>query len=619
MITTTELKKKYLEFFRKQGHSVIASASLIPENDPTVLFTTAGMRPLVPYLLGEQHPAGRRLADVQKCIRTADIDDVGDNSHLTFFEMLGNWSLGDYFKKEAIEWSFEFLTQVLKIPLEKLAVSCFKGEPKNNIPKDEESARIWQSLGVPKGRIAFMDREEDWWGPAGQTGPCGPDTEMYYWTGKGAAPKKFDPGDKQWMEFWNDVFMQYNKTADGRYEELKQKNVDTGMGVERTTAMLNGQDNVYATDAFEPLLTAIAKLATKPDVRSTRIIADHLRAATFILGDEQGIAPSNLDRGYVLRRLIRRAIRHGKLIGITKPFTHVIAEAVIKLMHTEYPELQKNKDFIIEQLVQEEERFGETLENGLKEFENILKRKKKKIPPFSIPMASPGSATTDLTPRMEKYKDWDKKITGEEAFILFSTFGFPLEMTDELAKERGIAVDKKMFESEFTKHQALSRTATAGRFKGGLADHSEATTRLHTATHLLLAALRTVLGDHVFQRGSNITADRLRLDFSHPDKLTDAERQRVEEIVNEQIERNLPVSWQEMSLDEARTLSAMGVFESKYSQRVKVYTIGDPAKPFSREICGGPHVEAIGSLSHFRLTKEEASSAGVRRIKAILD
>ncbi|MFA6254576.1 MAG: alanine--tRNA ligase [Patescibacteria group bacterium] len=584
-----ELKKKYLKFFAEKGHAIIPSASLIPENDPTVLFTNAGMHPLVPYLLGEKHPAGKRLVDVQKCIRTGDIDEVGDDVHLTFFEMLGNWSLGDYWKKEAIQWSFEFLTKELNIPLEKLAVSCFAGD--SDAPKDEESAAIWQKMGIPKNRIYFFGKNDNWWGPAGQTGPCGPDTEMFYWTGKGNPPDLLTGDNKSgWVEIWNDVFMQYNKTAAGKYEELKQKNVDTGMGVERTLAVLNGQNNVFTTELFAPIIKEIKKLAkTENEPASTpnrgeksiRIIADHLRSATFILGDEKGIVPSNLDQGYVLRRLIRRAIRHGKMIGIDKPFTFAIAKIVVKEYSADYPELKKNKDFIEEQLVREEEKFSQTLENGLKQFEKMS----------------------------------EDGISGQEAFILFSTYGFPFEITKELAAEKGIEIDEAGFNEEFKKHQELSRTATEGRFKGGLADNSEITAKMHTATHLMLAALRQILGDHVFQKGSNITPERIRFDFSHSEKMTPEQIKQVEDIVNEQIKKNLPVVCEELSLEQAKAKGAMGVFENKYGDKVKVYSAGE----FSKEICGGPHAKTTGELGHFKILKEESSSAGVRRIKAILE
>lgn len=581
MITSAELKEKYLSFFERQGHHRITSASLIPDNDPTVLFTTAGMHPLVPFLLGEKHPAGNRLTNAQKCIRTGDIDEVGDPWHLTFFEMLGNWSLGDYFKKEAIEMSFKFLTKELNIPVEKLAVSCFVGEPENNISKDDEVASVWLSLGIPTERVVFMGRDDNWWGPAGQTGPCGPDTEMFYWSLNEPAPKAFDPKNKGWVEIWNDVFMQYNKTSAGSYEELKQKNVDTGMGLERTTAILNGQSSVYETDLFAPIIEIISSLAKSDDQRAVRIIADHLRAATFIVGDEKGIEPSNIEHGYVLRRLIRRAIRYGKILGIDSPFTFKIAEVIIERYKTDYPELKKNHDFIIEQFVREEERFTQTLEKGLKEFEKIS----------------------------------TKNITGYDAFVLFTTYGFPVEVTKELAAERGITVDENGFNEEFKKHQDLSRTASAGKFKGGLADHSEQTTKLHTATHLTLAALRLVLGNHVYQKGSNITAERMRLDFSHPDKMTAEQIKQVEDLVNEQIQKNIDVTRDEVDLEEAKHRNAMGVFEHKYDDKVKVYTIGN----FSCEICGGPHVTNTGVIGHYRILKEEASSAGVRRLKAIIE
>jgi len=576
-----ELRKKYLRFFEKRGHTIIPSASLIPENDPTVLFTTAGMHPLVPYLLGEKHPGGNKLTNVQKCIRTGDIEEVGDAGHLTFFEMLGNWSLGEYFKKEAIEMSFEFLTKELNIPINKLAVSCFAGEPENNIPKDEESEKIWQNLGIPKKRIAFLGREENWWGPAGKTGPCGPDTEMYYWTGQNNPPQEFNVNNKKWMEIWNDVFMQYNKKENGKYVELSQKNVDTGMGLERTLAILNGKDNVFETELFVDIVNKIKKLATKQNKNSIRIIADHLRSATFILGDERGIAPSNLDQGYVLRRLIRRAIRHGKMLGIKKAFTFDIAKIVINQYGETYPELSDNKKFIEEQLTQEEEKFYQTLEKGLKEFAKLS----------------------------------NKDINGHDAFVLFSTYGFPLEMTKELANEKGIKVDEKGFNQEFCKHQELSRTASAGKFKGGLADDTETTAKMHTAAHLLLAALRQVLGDHVFQKGSNITPERIRFDFSHGEKMTDEQKKQVEDIVNEQIQKNIPIACEEMTLDDAKKIGAMGVFENKYGDKIKVYSAGE----FSKEICGGPHAKNTGDLGHFKIKKEQSSSSGVRRIKAVLE
>ncbi len=585
-MTSKELRQKYLNFFEKNGHAVIAGASLLPENDPTVLFNTAGMQPLVPYLLGEKHPQGTRLADVQKCIRTGDIDEVGDGWHLTFFQMLGNWSLGDYNKQEAITLSFKFLTQELMIPLDKLAFTCFEGEESNNIPKDEEAAQVWQSLGVSPLRIKFLGREDNWWGPAGQTGPCGPDTEMFYWASDEQAPHEFDPQDKRWVEIWNDVFMQYNKTKEGKYEVLEQQNVDTGMGLERVVAILKGHQAVYAIEPFITIINQICALFdASPEIlgpdqeKAVRIIADHLRAATFILAE--GVEPSNVDQGYVLRKLIRRAIRYGNQLGIKESFTHKIAEVVIAEMGGFYSELRSQRDYIIDQLNKEEDKFGKTLEKGLSQFDKM-------------------SA---------------EDISGAQAFKLFATYGFPLEMTKDLAREKGIGVDEEAFNLEFKKHQETSRQGAEKKFKGGLADNSDLSAKMHTATHLMLAALRQVLGDHVYQKGSNITPDRIRFDFSHPDKLTDEQKQKVEELVNEQIEKKLPIEMQEMTLEEAKNKGAMGIFEHKYGDKVKVYKIGD----FSMEICGGPHAVNTGDLGHFMIKKEESSSSGVRRIKAILE
>jgi len=592
-MTSKELRQRYLEFFKSKGHKIISSASLIPENDPTVLFNTAGMQPLVPYLLGQKHPEGSRLCDSQKCIRTGDIEDVGDDTHLTFFEMLGNWSLGDYWKEDAIKWSFEFLTKELKIPLERLAVTCFAGD--KDAPKDQESAKIWEDLGVKKERIAFLPKEDNWWGPAGKTGPCGPDTEMFYWKDSAEkAPEIFDAKDKRWVEIWNDVFMQYIKTESGEYVEAQQKNIDTGMGLERTLAVLNGKEAVYMTDLFVPLTKKIRELAgilcskDEPcqniDKKSIRVIADHLKAATFIIGDPKGISPSNLGQGYIARRLIRRAIRFGKKLGIEKDnWINEVSEVVIEIYKEAYPELEKNKEFIFEELKKEQEKFEATLEKGLKEFEKL------------------------------------KSISGQDAFNLYQTYGFPIEITEDLAKEKGINVDVEEFKKELEKHQELSRTASAGMFKGGLADNSEQTTKLHTAAHLMLAGLRKVLGDHVVQKGSNITAERLRFDFSHPEKMTSGQINDVENFVNDIIKKDLPVYFEEMSLEDARKINAMGVFESKYGQNVKVYFVGKNDKNVSKEICGGPHVEHTGILGHFKIVKEESSSSGVRRIKAILE
>ena len=575
----SDLRRKYLEFFNSKGHSIIKSASLVPENDPTVLFTTAGMHPLVPFLLGEKHPLGKRIANVQKCIRTGDIEEVGDDTHLTFFEMLGNWSLGDYFKKEAIEFSFEFLTSKkwLGIDVNKLGVTCFAGD--KDAPKDEEAANIWLKLGIKKERIAFLSKADNWWGPAGSTGPCGPDTEMFYWISD-EEPPKFDPEDKRWVEIWNDVFMQYNKNKDGIYELSKQKNVDTGMGVERTITVLEGKKSVYETELFLPIIKEIKSLVKEKNEKYIRIIADHLKAATLIISD--GVIPSNVERGYVLRRLIRRAIRLGKLMGIKNAFCSKISDIVINMYKEEYPELERNKEKINEELEKEEERFSKTLESGLKQFEKVVV---------------------------------NKKISGSDAFLLFQSFGFPIEMTQELAKEKGIHVDINKFNEEFKKHQELSRTSTEGQFKSGLADSSEKTTKLHTATHLLNEALRIVLKDiNIHQKGSNIKPERLRFDFNFDRKLTDEELKKVEALVNEKINQRLEVKREEMSVDEAKKEGAKGVFEHKYGEKISVYSIGN----FSKEICAGPHVKNIKELGKFKILKEESVSAGVRRIKAVL-
>ncbi len=579
----SELKKKYLEFFKAKKHYIIPSSSLIPEHDPTVLFTTAGMHPLVPYLMGQPHPQGKRLADVQKCIRTGDIDSVGDPSHLTFFEMLGNWSLGDYFKKEAIEWSYEFLTKVLKFEPNKLFVTVFKGD--KDAPKDEESANVWSSLGIPKERIYHLPKKDNWWGPVGNIGPCGPCTEMFIDTGISSCGKNCKPGCScgKYFEVWNDVFMEYNKVAENKFEKLKQKNVDTGMGLERTTAMLQNKKTVYEIETFVPIIDKIKELAQTPNELSIRIITDHIRAATFILGDDLGIAPSNLDQGYIIRRFIRRCIRHGKLIGIEKEFLSELAEIVIKLHKEDYKELEKNKDFIINELKKEDKKFRDTLERGLSKFDKIVK---------------------------------DKKLSGKDAFLLFQSYGFPIEMTEELAKEKNIKVDIKGFEQEFKKHQELSRVGAEKRFKGGLGDKSIETTKLHTATHLLNQALREVLGKKdIFQKGSNITPERLRFDFNFDRKLEKEELQKVEDWVNNVIKQALPVVREEMTPEEAKKKGAQGVFEHKYGDKVFVYSIGNK----SIEICGGPHVSNTKELGHFKIKKEESSAAGVRRIKAILE
>jgi len=593
-LRANELRSLYLKFFKEKGHAVIPSASIIPENDPTVLFTTAGMHPLVPYLLGAKHPEGKRLTNVQKCIRTGDIEEVGNDTHCTFFEMLGNWSLGDYFKEEAIKWSWEFLTSEkwLGIPKEKLYVTVFEGD--EDAPKDMESYEHWRGLGVAEDHIFFLPKEHNWWGPAGLTGPCGPDTEMFIDTGKEKCSKDCSPACScgKYVEIWNDVFMEYNKTADGKFEPLSQKNVDTGMGLDRTIAVLQGVDSVYDTDLYQGIMDKISELAhfeyrkDQETTRSYRIVADHIRTATFILGDEKAISPSNVDQGYVLRRLIRRAIRFSLKIGIPEGMLAKVAEAVVDQYKDAYPELSKNKATIIEELRLEEERFQRTIKQGLREFDKLINR----------------------------LKGDDKTISGEKAFRLYDTFGFPIEFTQELAEEKGYQVDIEGFEQSFKKHQEKSKAGASQKFKGGLADNTEETAKLHTATHLLQAALRQVLGDEVTQRGSNITAERLRFDFTFSRKVTREELDKVESLVNEVIEKDYEVICQEMSIEEAKKSGALGFFDSKYGNRVKVYSIGD----FSKELCGGPHVSHTGQLGKFKIKKEESSSAGVRRIRAVL-
>ncbi|MBI2547392.1 MAG: alanine--tRNA ligase [Candidatus Aenigmarchaeota archaeon] len=589
IIDSRKLKELYLEFFKQKNHKVISNSSLIPEEDPTVLFTTAGMHPLVRYILGQHHPLGKRLANVQKCLRTDDIEEVGDNSHLTFFEMLGNWSLGDYWKEDAIKWSWEFLTdkRYLGIPKEKLYISVFAGD--KDAPRDDESAKIWASLGVPKEKIFYFPKKDNWWGPAGDTGPCGPDTEMFYDTGKEPCGKDCKPGCScgKYFEIWNDVFMQYSKTAEGKYELLKQKNVDTGMGVERTVVALQNKKSVYEIETFKPIvdkIKEIAKLGLHDDKRelSVRIIADHVRTSTFILAEE--ISPSNVDRGYILRRLVRRAIRHGKLIGIEQEFLDELVEIVIDIYGQEHPHLKSNEQFILSELKKEELKFRNTLAHGLKKFEESAKQV--------------------------------KKIDGKNAFLLFQSFGFPIEMTVELGKEAGIEVDEKGFDEEFKKHQQISRVGAEKKFKGGLSDASELTTKLHTATHLLNEAIRKVFKRRdIIQKGSNITPERLRFDFNFERKLTDAEIRKIEDLVNKQIKKCLEVVREEMTVEDAKRRDAQGVFEHKYAERVSVYSIGD----FSIEICGGPHVKNTRELGKFKIIKEESVAAGIRRIKAIVE
>ena len=589
---SADLRAMFLKFFQDHGHAMISSASVIPENDPTVLFTTAGMHPLVPYLMGQKHPAGTRLTDVQKCVRTGDIEDVGDFSHLTFFEMLGNWSLGDYFKKEMIPWSWEFLTseKYLGLPKDRLAFTVFAGD--KDCPRDEESANLWRSCGVADDHIFYLPKENNWWGPAGVTGPCGPDTEMFIITDKEPCGPDCSPACScgRYLEIWNDVFMQYNKKEDGTFEPLAQKNVDTGMGLERTICVLNGKKSVYETDLFENILGKIAELSGKTygedeaTTKAFRIIADHMRTSTFIMGDDRGVSPANVDQGYVLRRLIRRAVRYGMEIGMPEGFTGEIAKVIIEQYKDVYPELKRNEAFVLDQLALEETRFAKTLKQGNREFEKLAQRVR------------------------------DSRIDGESAFHLYDTYGFPVEMTCELAKDAGLTVDMEGFKECFKKHQATSQAGAEQRFKGGLADHSAQSARLHTATHLLHAALRKVLGDEVAQKGSNITAERLRFDFSFGRKMTKEEIAEVERLVNEAIDAHAPIVCEEMTVPEAQAQGAIGLFTSKYGENVKVYTMG----PYSKEICGGPHATNTGDLKSFKIQKEESSSAGVRRIKAVI-
>jgi len=595
-VKADELRQMYLAFFASKGHAVISGSSLIPENDPTVLFTTAGMHPLVPYLLGEPHPAGRRLCDCQKCIRTGDIDSVGDTSHLTFFEMLGNWSLGDYFKEEAIAWSYEFLTARAYLAFDPatLHVTVFAGD--RDAPRDEESVAIWRRLGIPDRRIFALPKDDNWWGPAGQTGPCGPDTEMFVDTGKAACGPACRPGCGcgKFFEIWNDVFMQYEKKADGSFARLGQRNVDTGMGVERTVAMLQGRATVYETELFAPVMDELAASAGRrldasaADAAAARIVADHLRSAVFIVGDAHGVTPGNLGRGYVLRRLIRRSVRFAKNLGLKEGFTTPIARRVIESYRHVYPELEANAARIVDELLKEEQRFEATLDRGLAELDKILGHMRARA---------------------------QSTLPGRVAFRLFDTYGFPFEFTADICREQNIAVDRQGFDQAFEKHRAVSRQGADKSFKGGLADNSAATTRLHTATHLLHRALRIVLGEHVRQRGSNITPDRLRFDFSHPDRMTPAQIAEVEGLVNGQIARALPVAMETVSLEEAKRAGAVALFAVKYEEQVKVYRIGD----FSAEVCGGPHVRNTRELGRFRIQKEESSGAGVRRIRAALE
>ena len=604
-ITADELRQAYLGFFESKGHKIISGASLIPENDPTVLFTTAGMHPLVPYLMGEMpHPAGTRLTDVQKCVRTGDIDEVGDLAHLTFFEMLGNWSLNDYFKKEAISWSFEFLTTRLGFSPDQLSVTVFAGEGKEGeegyIPADEEAAAIWRSLGIPDERIYRLPREDNWWGPAGTTGPCGPDTEMFIDTGKEKCSSGCRPGCHcgTYVEIWNDVFMQYNKNAEGKYEPLGRHNVDTGMGVERTVCMMTGARTVYDTEIFAPIMAKIeelrgtgnggAELGEEETLRAKRIVADHMRTATFILCDPKGsVKPGNIGANYVLRRLIRRAVRFGRQLGIAPGFTPVLAETVAAKYAHVYPELAENLARCKADLEAEENRFTQTLDKGEAMFNKVAEQLKA---------------------------HGQSQISGKTAFKLYDTFGFPFEMTLEMAGKAGLTVDKDGFDEANRKHQELSRTTSAGSFKAGLQDNSEVVTRMHTATHLLHAALHKVLGPTANQKGSNITAERLRFDFTWPEKMTDEQIAEVEKLVNEWIAQGIDVTTKPTTVEEAKAEGAMALFGSKYGEEVTLYTIGD----VSKEICCGPHVANTKELGSFKIQKEQSSSAGVRRIKAVI-
>ena len=590
-----ELREKYIKFFTDRGHREISGKSLIPENDPTVLFTTAGMHPLVPYLLGQPHPAGKRLVDYQKCIRTQDIDSVGDPSHLTFFEMLGNWSLGDYFKKESIAMSYEFLTspEYLGADPEKLSVTVFEGD--EEVPADEESISYWRECGIPDEKIYRLPREDNWWGPAGTTGPCGPDSEMFLDTGLEPCGDDCKPGCHcgKYFEVWNNVFMQYDKQEDGSYKKLDAPCVDTGMGLERTITMLLGKKSVYETEFFIPIIEKVESLTgrkygeSEEVDMSIRIISDHIKASCMILGDEKGVSPSNVGQGYVLRRLLRRAIRHGKKLGIEDNFLVDLSEVVLAMYEDVYEELRRSEERIKEELEREENQFQTTLVKGEKEFEKLL-------------------------PNL--LKNPKKTVSGKVAFKLYDTYGFPVELTEDLASENGMTVDREGFEAAFKKHQEASKKGADKAFKGGLADHSVMTTRYHTATHLLHEALRIVLGDHVAQKGSNLNAERLRFDFSHPDPMTKEQIREVEDMVNEKIRAAMPVTMKVMTLEEAKNLNARALFAGKYDEQVKVYFMGD----FSVEVCGGPHVENTSELGTFRIKKEQSSSRGVRRIRAVL-
>ena len=599
-MTANELRSKYIEFFKSKNHVEISGQSLIPENDPSVLFTMAGMHPLVPYLLGEKHPAGTRLTDYQKCIRTGDIEEVGDPSHLTCFEMLGNWSLGDYFKKESIAFSYEFLTSKdwLALDPKKISVTVFAGD--ENAPRDEEAAGYWKENGMPEDKIAYLPASDNWWA-AGPTGPCGPDTEIFYWVGEGLPPVGSNKGtdSANWMEIWNNVFMQYNRIDEKTLVPLEKKNVDTGMGLERTNCILQGKKSVYLTEVFQPIIAKIEELSSykygsdEEKDKSVRIIADHARASVFIIGDVRGVSPDRVGAGYVLRRLIRRAVRHGMKLGIEKAFLAEVANVVIENFKCAYPELEQNADKVRKELTAEEEKFRVTLSKGEAEFQKLL-------------------------PNL--MKNPKKEISGKVAFRLYDTFGYPLELTQELGAENGFTVDVEGFKEAERKHQEASKSLDAGKAKGGLAEQSDTTTKYHTATHLLQQALVNVLGDQVAQKGSNINNERMRFDFTFERPMTKEEIQQVEDIVNAKIKEDLPVTMEIMSLEAAKAAGARALFTNKYGEDVKVYTIGKDAKNdwFSKEVCGGPHVQHTAQIGDFKIQKEQSSSAGVRRIRAVI-
>lgn len=600
-MNANELRSKYIEFFKSKNHVEISGQSLIPENDPSVLFTTAGMHPLVPYLLGEKHPAGTRLTDYQKCVRTGDIDEVGDPSHLTCFEMLGNWSLGDYFKKDSIAYSYEFLTSKdwLALDPRKISVTVFAGD--ENAPRDEDAANFWKAVGMPEDKIAYLPASDNWWA-AGPTGPCGPDTEIFYWVGEGLPPAGSNKGtdSANWMEIWNNVFMQFNRVDEKTLEPLPKQNVDTGMGLERTNCILQGKTSVYLTEVFQPIIQKIGELAggyvygtDEEKDKSVRIIADHSRSSVFILGDQKGVTPDRVGAGYVLRRLIRRAVRHGMKLGIDKDFMAEVAAVVVENFKNAYPELEQNSAKVYKELTAEEAKFRQTLKKGEAEFQKML-------------------------PNL--MKNPKKIISGKVAYNLYETYGYPLELTQELGAENGFTVDVEGFKEAERKHQEASKTAEAGKAKGGIAEQSEAATKYHTATHLLQQALVNVLGPQVSQKGSNINAERMRFDFTFERPMTPEEIKKVEAIVNEKIKEDLPVTMEVMPLADAQAAGARALFTNKYGEDVKVYTIGRDVKNdwFSKEVCGGPHVQHTAQIGDFKIEKEQSSSAGVRRIRATI-